>query len=70
MCGIPLCLVPAEVEQYISRDEIPDGFDTGEFVRTDACQRCTLFGRCFGLRRGYAALYGDDELVPVEATED
>ena len=65
MCGIPLCLVPAELARFAAIEEIPEGFDRGEFVVTAACQRCTLRGRCFGLRRGYAELYGDEELAAV-----
>jgi MoaA/NifB/PqqE/SkfB family radical SAM enzyme len=65
MCGIPLCLVPTELASLATLDEIPPDFDRGEFVETDACRRCDLLGKCFGLRRGYAELHGDAELDPV-----
>ena len=67
MCGIPLCLVPMELSAYFSLSDIPEGFDRGEFVKTPACQDCELRNKCYGLRRGYLALHGDDELRPVRA---
>jgi MoaA/NifB/PqqE/SkfB family radical SAM enzyme len=65
MCGLPLCLVPSRLERFATLEEIPDGFDRGEFIATDACRRCELLGKCFGLRSGYAELHGDAELKPV-----
>lgn len=65
MCGIPLCLVPEDLARSIDVAAIPEDFDRGEFVATEECQRCDLLGRCFGLRRGYAELFGSDELVPI-----
>ncbi|MCA9663157.1 MAG: radical SAM protein, partial [Myxococcales bacterium] len=67
MCGIPLCLVPTGLSRFLDLATIPEGFDGGEFVQTEACQGCALTGRCFGLRRRYAALYGTDELRRVDA---
>jgi MoaA/NifB/PqqE/SkfB family radical SAM enzyme len=61
MCGLPLCLVPSSVED-VAAPEVPAGFDRGEFVKADACRSCRLDGRCYGLRRGYAEMYGTDEL--------
>lgn len=66
MCGVPLCLVSAEAQTDLL-EEIPDGFDGGEFVHPAACDGCALRTRCYGVRRGYVALYGDDELRPVSA---
>ncbi len=66
MCGLPLCLVPTSLAAYAALSEIPEGYDGGEFVRTTACERCSLAGKCYGLRRGYLALHGDGELRPVE----
>jgi MoaA/NifB/PqqE/SkfB family radical SAM enzyme len=62
MCGLPLCLVPPSVLERIDAPEIPAGFDRGEFVKANACRSCRLGGRCHGVRRGYADLYGTDEL--------
>ena len=61
MCGLPLCLVPASVK-HLALAEIPEGLDGGEFVKGDECGACALASRCYGLRRGYAAMYGDGEL--------
>lgn len=67
MCGIPLCLVPTSIERYFGLTQIPEGFDGGEFVKAEACERCSMEGRCFGVRRGYAEMYGTDEFRPIEA---
>jgi MoaA/NifB/PqqE/SkfB family radical SAM enzyme len=65
MCGIPLCLVPTDLVKYFDLAEIPEEFDRGEFMESDACTHCDLLGRCFGVRRGYAELHGTDEFVAV-----
>jgi MoaA/NifB/PqqE/SkfB family radical SAM enzyme len=65
MCGIPLCLVPDDVSSYFELADIPPSFDRGEFVQAEACTRCKLQGKCFGLRRGYDELHGRDELRPL-----
>jgi MoaA/NifB/PqqE/SkfB family radical SAM enzyme len=63
MCGVPLCLLPDGVDRaQLALAEIPDGFDRGEFVKTDECRRCRYATTCYGLRRGYAELWGTDEL--------
>jgi MoaA/NifB/PqqE/SkfB family radical SAM enzyme len=67
MCGLPLCLVPeAERYQFSSLAVAADG-GGGEFVKGEACTRCSEGHRCYGVRRGYAELYGTDELVPFVA---
>jgi pyruvate-formate lyase-activating enzyme len=65
MCGLPLCLVPADLAPYFQMELIPEGFDGGEFSYPPSCQECDLRGRCYGLRRGYEALHGSDELSAV-----
>jgi len=67
MCGVPLCLVPS---RYRGLDfaEVLAGEDRGEFVHVAACAACSLASRCFGVRRGYLALYGDAELSPVSGS--
>jgi MoaA/NifB/PqqE/SkfB family radical SAM enzyme len=65
MCGIPLCLVPADLSAYFALAEIPPTFDRGEFVYADACTGCALRGKCFGLRRGYRQLHGSEELRTI-----
>ena len=64
MCGVPLCLVPEEVRAlYEQLQAAPD--DGGEFIKTETCKQCTMNTQCFGLRRGYAELYGTTELQAV-----
>jgi pyruvate-formate lyase-activating enzyme len=65
MCGMPLCLAPVDKRAQLSLAEIPTGHDGGEFVRTEACERCDLSTRCFGLRRSYAELHGTSEPRPI-----
>ncbi len=65
MCGLPLCLVPEDVTAYAGLAEIPAGLDRGEFLKPAPCQTCEASARCFGVRRGYAALHGTDELTPI-----
>lgn len=65
MCGIPLCLAPGEARAYQSFPEIPAGHDRGEFLKVQACSRCDLSSRCFGVRGSYAELHGTDELRAV-----
>ena len=65
MCGIPLCLAPVEPRVFFDLAEIPEGHDGGEFVRAEACGRCELSTRCFGLRRSYAELHGTAEARAV-----
>jgi hypothetical protein len=65
MCGLPLCLVPAPLAPFLQLGELPVGFDRGEFIKTSTCRTCALEHRCYGLRRGYAELYGDSELQRI-----
>jgi hypothetical protein len=65
MCGLPLCLVPAEERSQFATAELAAGAGDGEFVKAESCARCAEAQRCFGVRRGYAELYGTDELRPI-----
>lgn len=68
MCGIPLCLVPAEALAPLLRlAEITEGIDRGEFAKGPECSDCGHSRRCYGVRRGYAELYGTAELRPFPA---
>jgi MoaA/NifB/PqqE/SkfB family radical SAM enzyme len=65
MCGLPLCLVPeGERGSFSDIAVAPDG-GGGEFVKADVCARCSEGHRCYGVRRGYAELYGTGELRPL-----
>lgn len=70
MCGMPLCLVPAPLAPFLTLGELPAGFDRGEFVKAPPCQGCALEQRCYGIRRGYADLYGVGELRRVNLAGD
>jgi MoaA/NifB/PqqE/SkfB family radical SAM enzyme len=65
MCGIPLCLVPADLTTPADGRAIPESAAEGEFVRAEACAGCDLRTRCWGVRRGYAALHGTGEMRAV-----
>jgi molybdenum cofactor biosynthesis enzyme MoaA len=63
MCGVPLCLVPRDLSDYFQLAQVND--EPGEFLKTETCHACALESRCWGLRRGYAELYGTGELRAV-----
>jgi MoaA/NifB/PqqE/SkfB family radical SAM enzyme len=65
MCGLPLCLVPQDMQPWLDLAPVPD--HAGEFIQPAPCQSCHARDRCYGLRRGYFALYGDEELRPLGA---
>jgi MoaA/NifB/PqqE/SkfB family radical SAM enzyme len=78
--GIPFCLLPGleryGMDLYMTIFQLvrtPGGvvFDRTamDVLRTKArgCRRCRHFRECAGVSRSYAALYGLDELRPVEA---
>ena len=68
MCGLPLCLVPEGERGVFPEAGLPQD-DGGEFVKGEACATCSEGHRCYGIRTGYAELYGFDELRPFVATE-
>jgi MoaA/NifB/PqqE/SkfB family radical SAM enzyme len=65
MCGMPLCLVPPQARSQFSTVELAPGAGDGEFVKGAACASCAEAQRCFGIRRGYAELYGTAELRAI-----
>jgi hypothetical protein len=67
MCGLPLCLIPQGRDAYFGYAPIAEGADQGEFVKPSACASCSASDRCFGIRRGYAELWGVDELTPLSS---
>jgi hypothetical protein len=38
----------------------------GEFVKGEVCAHCAEGHRCYGVRRGYAELYGTSELRALD----
>ncbi|HYD49230.1 MAG TPA: radical SAM protein [Terriglobales bacterium] len=65
MCGMPLCLVPAEERVHFSAIEVGAEAGGGELIKGEACTHCSASHRCHGIRRGYAELYGTSELQPL-----
>jgi MoaA/NifB/PqqE/SkfB family radical SAM enzyme len=64
MCGIPLCLAPDVTKSYMTLSDVDESLAGNEFVKPTPCDACGLRSKCFGIRRGYAAIYGTDELSP------
>lgn len=67
MCGLPLCLVPESERGGFSRLPATTDSSVGEFVKGEACVGCVENYRCYGVRRGYAELYGTGELCRQSA---
>ena len=66
MCGLPLCLVPQALD-HLHLGDVPAELARGEFLHTDACDACRHRTSCWGIRRGYADLYGTEELRAIPA---
>jgi molybdenum cofactor biosynthesis enzyme MoaA len=66
MCGLPLCQLPPELVRAPTSPQAPLDGDGGEFIRSEGCRRCGVRDRCWGIRRGYAQLYGNGELHPID----
>jgi organic radical activating enzyme len=69
MCGLPFCLVPLSERAAFSTAALPPDAGDGEFVKGDVCAGCSEGHRCYGVRRGYAELYGTGELRPFAADQ-
>jgi len=65
MCGMPLCVLPETERRFYSHVPLPPGAGDGEFVKAEGCARCSEGHRCYGVRRGYAEIYGTGELRPL-----
>ncbi len=70
MCGLPLCVVPEAERAGFSTLALSADAGGGEFVKAEACAHCAEGYRCYGVRRGYAELYGTAELhsLPGDGT--
>ena len=65
MCGLPLCLVPeAERGQLLERSPWRPAAPASS-SRATCARDCAEGHRCYGVRRGYAELYGTAELRPL-----
>jgi MoaA/NifB/PqqE/SkfB family radical SAM enzyme len=69
MCGLPLCLVPEDERAGFSTASVASADGAGEFVKGEVCVQCAENHRCYGVRRGYAELYGTGELHALSAAE-
>lgn len=70
-CGVPACYMPRAIRDEHFAHDIPDeerARATG-FTKSDACSRCELDRRCYGIRSTYAELHGVDELRPIVGGE-
>jgi MoaA/NifB/PqqE/SkfB family radical SAM enzyme len=67
MCGLPLCIVPESERAQFSTLSLAEGAGGGEFVKAEACASCSEEHRCFGVRRGYAEIYGTGELRSISS---
>jgi MoaA/NifB/PqqE/SkfB family radical SAM enzyme len=69
-CGVPACFLPEEVRAAWFVEDLPaaevEAF-AGAFRKGEACTRCVLARRCYGLRAAYADTYGTGELRPILA---
>jgi MoaA/NifB/PqqE/SkfB family radical SAM enzyme len=67
-CGVPACFLPEDVRAAWFLEDLPaeevDAF-AGAFRKGEACSRCALTRRCYGLRAAYADTYGTGELRPL-----
>jgi hypothetical protein len=70
MCGLPLCLLPQPIVTELAHADLGDDRGGGELFKPATCTGCALTARCYGLRRGYAAIHGVDELCAVEPAPD
>src|SRR4030095_10890159 len=70
VCGLPLCLVPESERAGFSKIAVAPSDGQSEFVKGEVCARCAEGHRCYGVRRGYAELYGMGELHALPATGD
>ncbi|MBI4956582.1 MAG: radical SAM protein, partial [Myxococcales bacterium] len=67
-CGVPACYMPAALRERHFAHDIPAEerrLAAPGFTKSEACQRCELDGRCYGIRSTYAELYGTAELRPI-----
>ena len=67
MCGLPLCLVPEDQRAEFTDVAVDADGGGGEFTKGEVCASCSARHRCYGIRRGYAELYGFSELSAFSA---
>jgi molybdenum cofactor biosynthesis enzyme MoaA len=67
-CGVPPCFLPERIRASAFAEDLPAeevaAFE-GSFRKAAACEGCSLTKRCYGVRAGYAEMYGTSELHAV-----
>jgi molybdenum cofactor biosynthesis enzyme MoaA len=64
-CGVPPCFLPRRVRETAFAEDLPPAevraFE-GSFRKGEGCGGCSFTRRCYGVRAGYAEMYGTSEL--------
>jgi MoaA/NifB/PqqE/SkfB family radical SAM enzyme len=64
-CGVPPCFLPRRVRDTAFTLDLPaaeiEAFE-GSFRKGEGCGGCSFARRCYGVRAGYAEMYGTSEL--------
>ena len=70
-CGVPACYMPRAIRDEHFARPIPaeERARAAGFRKSEACARCELDDRCYGIRGSYAELYGLGELRPIVGGE-
>jgi len=67
-CGVPPCFLPDRIRGSAFPEDLPEeelqAF-AGSFRKSEACAKCSFTRRCYGVRAGYAEMYGTEELRPI-----
>jgi molybdenum cofactor biosynthesis enzyme MoaA len=67
-CGVPACYLPRAIrEEHFTHDLPAEELARAKgFTKSAACADCELDKRCYGIRSTYAAMYGVEELRPIQ----
>lgn len=65
MCGVPACILDGD--RRLLGDLLPVATEpsNSDFIKPERCAGCSLDRYCYGVRRYYVELYGDEEIHPV-----
>jgi sulfatase maturation enzyme AslB (radical SAM superfamily) len=67
-CGVPPCFLPERIRSSAFPEDLPEeelqAF-AGSFRKSEVCAKCSFTRRCYGVRAGYAEMYGTEELRPI-----
>ena len=65
LCGVPPCLLDADVRIFGPLPERVDAASHPDFEKGPQCAGCALRSRCMGLRSYHVRLHGFDDLRPI-----